>query len=183
MSLIINETLIPGLLLIKSHKNNDRRGSFSRFFCKQELSSILEKRNIVQVNHSHTTSVGAVRGLHYQISPYAEMKLIRCLKGKVWDVVVDLRAKSPTFLKHHVVELEPIGNQMLVVPEGCAHGYQVLHVDSELLYMHTEYYSSEFERGVRFNDPLLQISWPLPPIDLSERDLNHSLINSGFSGI
>jgi dTDP-4-dehydrorhamnose 3,5-epimerase len=101
----------------------------------------------------------------------------------VWDVVVDLRYKSPTFLKHHFIELESSKNQMLVIPEGCAHGYQVLHEDSELLYLHTEYYSSEFEGGLRYNDPMLKISWPLSPIDISDRDLNHSLINADFDGI
>lgn len=183
MSLSLHETLIPGLLTVENQQSNDLRGSFSRFFCNQELSSILGNRNIVQINHSNTTSIGAIRGLHYQLPPYAEMKFVRCLKGKVWDVVVDLRSKSPTFLKYHVEELEPSLNKMLVIPEGCAHGYQVLQDDSELLYLHTEYYSSEYERGVRYNDPVLNISWPLLPADISVRDSNHTLIVPGFSGI
>ncbi|MBL1140650.1 MAG: dTDP-4-dehydrorhamnose 3,5-epimerase family protein [Proteobacteria bacterium] len=183
MSLIINETSIPGLFLIDNDQLKDHRGSFSRFFCKQELSPVIGKRDVVQINHSYTAAVGAMRGFHYQLPPYAEMKFVRCLKGKVWDVIVDLRAESPTFLKYHVEELEASENQMLVIPEGCAHGYQVLHADSELLYLHTEYYSSEYERGVRFNDPALDISWPLSPVDISERDLNHPLITPDFTGI
>jgi dTDP-4-dehydrorhamnose 3,5-epimerase len=183
MSLIINQTSISGLFLVDTDKFKDHRGSFSRFFCKQELSEVLEGRDIVQINHSYTKAVGAIRGLHYQLPPYAEMKIVRCLKGKVWDVVVDLRAESPTFLKYHFEELDASENKMLVIPEGCAHGYQVLQGDSELLYLHTEYYSLEYERGVRYNEPLLHILWPLPPIDISERDLNHTLIEPEFFGI
>jgi len=183
MSFTINETSISGLFLVYNDQLNDHRGSFSRIFCKKEISSVLEERDIVQINHSYTKAVGAIRGLHYQLPPYTEIKFVRCLKGKIWDVIVDLRSESPTFLEHHAQELEPSRNQMLVIPEGCAHGYQVLHADSELLYLHTEYYSSEYERGVRYNDPLLKISWPLPPVDISERDLNHSLIDIDFGGI
>ena len=105
MSLIMNQTSISGLFLVDTDKFKDHRGSFSRFFCKQELSEVLEGRDIVQINHSYTKVVGAIRGLHYQLPPYAEMKIVRCLKGKVWDVVVDLRAESPTFLKYHFEEL------------------------------------------------------------------------------
>ena len=127
--------------------------------------------------------MGAIRGLHYQSPPYVEMKFVRCLQGKVWDVVIDLRADSPTFLRWHAEELAPSSNCTLVIPEGCAHGFQVLQSGSELLYMHTEFYSPEHEGGVRYDDPRLQISWPLLPVDLSERDLNHPLMNSDFEGI
>jgi dTDP-4-dehydrorhamnose 3,5-epimerase len=183
MSLAIHETFISGVFLIENIHVTDSRGQFSRFFCKEELSPVLEGKEIKQVNHSCTKSVGAIRGLHYQSPPCAEMKFMRCLKGKVWDVVVDLRVDSPTFLEWYSEELDPSSNLTIVIPEGCAHGFQVLHADSELLYMHTEFYSPEHEGGLRYDDPKLKISWPLQPVDISERDLVHPLINSDFLGI
>ncbi len=180
---MINETFISGVFLIGNTQFADPRGKFSRFFCKEELSTVLEGRDIKQVNFSCTESIGAIRGLHYQSSPHAEMKIVRCLKGKVWDVVVDLREDSPTFLSWHTEELSPSNHNALVIPEGCAHGFQVLQSGSELLYMHTEYYNPEYEGGLRYNDPKLKIPWPIPAVDISERDLNHPLISSNYKGI
>ena len=161
----------------------DSRGFFSRLYCERELGFILEARNIVQVNFSRTGVVGAVRGMHFQHSPHAEMKLIRCLKGRVWDVAVDLRANSPTFLKWHAEELSCDNTKMIIIPEGFAHGFQVLEQESELLYLHTEYYEPQSEDGLRYNDPRLDIKWPLPITDLSNRDAGHSLIDSSFQGL
>ena len=127
--------------------------------------------------------VGAVRGLHFQHPPHAEMKLVRCLKGKVWDVAVDLRAGSSTFMQWHAEEMSPKNSRMLVIPEGCAHGFQVLEKNSELLYLHTSFYAPGFEGGVLFSDPRLNISWPLPVTDLSERDRHHPLIAPDFMGL
>ena len=179
----IHQTPITGLVAVESEAQNDERGSFIRLYCQKELREIVGTRQIVQINRSHTRNVGAVRGLHYQHAPHAEMKLVCCLKGKVWDVAVDLRAGSPTFLKWHAEELSCEDTRMMVIPEGCAHGYQVLVADSELLYLHTASYSSSTEGGVRPTDSRLSIRWPLPVQDLSERDLSHPLLTSDFTGL
>jgi dTDP-4-dehydrorhamnose 3,5-epimerase len=114
--------------------------------------------------------VGAIRGLHYQAAPYSEAKLVRCLRGRVWDVAVDLRPNSPTYGQWHGVELSPEQANALLVPEGCAHGFQVVQEQSELLYLHSGTWVPEAETGVRWDDPRLKISWPLPVADLSDRD-------------
>jgi dTDP-4-dehydrorhamnose 3,5-epimerase len=137
----------------------------------------------VQINHSRTTATGAVRGLHYQCPPHAEMKLVRCLRGAVWDVAVDLRWNSPTFLRWHAEELTQTNTRMMVIPEGFAHGFQVLKPESELLYLHTSFYTAGAEGGLRHDDPILKISWPLSVTDLSPRDASHPLIDPNFSGI
>lgn len=176
-------TPLPGVLVVESSAFVDHRGAFARLYCEQELSEVIGERRIVQINHSRTSHIGAVRGMHYQKPPYAEMKLVRCLKGRVWDVAVDLRAGSPTFLQWYAEELSSENRRMLVIPEGCAHGFQVLEADSELLYLHTEFYTPTAENGVLHNDPRLAIRWPLPAVDLSERDLRHVAIPADFPGI
>lgn len=176
-------TPITGVSIAEATPFTDHRGTFTRFFCENELADILEGRHIVQINYSRTETLGAVRGMHYQNSPYAEMKLIRCVKGRVWDVAIDLRAGSSTFLKWHAEELTPQNSRMLVIPEGCAHGFQVLESGSELLYLHTAFYNSDAEDGILHNDPQLGISWPLPVTDLSERDKQHLPLPIKFSGI
>ena len=177
------ENSIPGVWVIESALSQDNRGAFSRFFCSQEMRAILGPREIVQINHSITHSVGAVRGLHYQNPPYAEMKIVRCLRGRVFDVVVDLRQGSSTFLKWTAVELTPESRISFVIPEGCAHGFQVLDEDSQLLYLHTAFYTPAAEGGVRFDDPRIGVSWPLEPTDLSVRDLSHPYLKEDFEGI
>lgn len=166
-------TAIAGVVVVETPPFTDARGAFARLFCENELGPVLGSRRIVQINHSRTHAVGAVRGLHYQRAPHAEMKLVRCLRGRVWDVAVDLRAGSSTFRQWHAEELTPGNARMLVVPEGCAHGFQVLEADSELLYLHTARYLPDAEGGVRWDDPDLGIAWPLPVTDLSERDTRH----------
>jgi dTDP-4-dehydrorhamnose 3,5-epimerase len=121
--------------------------------------------------------------MHFQYPPHAEMKLVRCLKGRVWDVAVDLRYRSPTFLQWHAEELTPNSGRMMVIPEGFAHGFQVLEPDSELLYLHTAPYTPSAEGGLRHNDPKLGIHWPLHVTDLSERDAAHPLIGEAFQGV
>lgn len=179
----ILETPLPDLKVVQSSPHNDARGAFTRLFCARELLPLLGQRQIVQINHSRTRRLGAVRGLHYQNPPHAEMKMIRCLHGRVWDVAVDLRADSPTFLKWFAQELSPADTKMMVIPEGFAHGFQVIEPDSELLYLHTEFYDPLSEAGLRHDDPRLAINWPLRPQDLSSRDLNHPLLNNDFSGV
>jgi len=137
----------------------------------------------VQINHSRTATVGAVRGLHFQNPPHAEMKLVRCLKGRVWDVAVDVRRDSPTFLCWHGEELIPADLRMMVIPEGFAHGFQVLEPDSELLYLHTASYAPGVERGLRYDDPALGIAWPLAATELSARDAKHPIIGADFRGL
>lgn len=174
---------IPGVAVVETDPFVDHRGAFARLFCEHELASVVGPRRIVQINHSRTHAVGAVRGLHFQRAPRAEMKLVRCLHGRVWDVAVDLRAGSPTFLRWHAEELTPRTARMLVVPEGCAHGFQVLDADSELLYLHTAAYDPAAEGGVACTDPRLAIDWPLPVGDLSERDRRHPHLAEDFTGL
>jgi len=176
-------TAIAGVFVAETNAFQDSRGAFARLFCEREMAGAVGERKIQQINQSRTAAVGAVRGMHFQLAPHAEMKMVRCLKGRVWDVAVDLRAGSPTFLRHHAQELSAANASMLVIPEGCAHGFQVLEPDSELLYLHTASYTPSAEGGVRFDDPALNLPWPLPVTDLSERDKKHPLLNKNFLGI
>ena len=153
---------IGGVHVVDSRAFFDERGAFGRLYCDHDLAGVIGPRRIVQINHSRTNTIGTVRGLHYQRAPHAEMKLVRCLKGKVWDVAVDLRAGSPTLLQWHAEELSAENCRMLVIPEGCAHGFQVLEEASELLYLHTAFYEPPAEGGIQPTDPALAIPWPLP---------------------
>jgi len=177
------ETPIKGVMVTKTSRISDNRGAFSRLFCEQELKHALADRHIVQINHSRTSRIGAVRGMHFQYAPHAEMKMVRCLKGKVWDVAVDLRQNSSTFLHWHAVELSPDNAEMMVIQEGCAHGFQVLEADSELLYLHTAAYVPSAEGGLRHDDPLLAINWPIGVADLSDRDRLHPLLKDDYCGV
>lgn len=179
----IQTTPLAGLSVVEITPHGDNRGQFVRLFCDNELSSLIGSRKIIQINHSRTTAVGAIRGMHYQLPPHAEMKLVRCLKGRVWDVALDLRQDSPSFLQWHAEELSAVNNRMMLIPEGFAHGFQVLEPDSELLYMHTASYSPGAEGGVKYDDPRLNIAWPLIPTDLSVRDTSHKNIDDRFKGI
>lgn len=176
-------TAIHDLVVVINDTHTDPRGMFSRLYCNDILKEYLGSRQIVQINHSITYNTGTIRGLHYQKPPHDEMKLVRCIKGKVWDVTVDLRKGSPTFLKWHAEELSPDNMRMMIIPEGCAHGFQVLKKNSELIYLHTTPYTPSAEAGIRPNDPMLEISWPLPIKDLSDRDRNHPLLTENFNGI
>jgi dTDP-4-dehydrorhamnose 3,5-epimerase len=174
--MFIENTSISGVFIYTSDFIMDTRGSFGRTFCQQSLRSILGLRNIQQINLSKSHKIGTVRGMHYQHEPFAEMKIIRCLKGRVFDVAVDLRIESPTYLAWFGVELSPASANALVIPEGCAHGFQVLDRDSELLYLHTAPYNAAAEGAVRYDDPKIGIRWPLSPTELSLKDRNHQLL-------
>ena len=176
-------TPIPGAWVIENSTFQDHRGAFSRLFCNKEMEQAIGDRRIVQINFSLTRQVGALRGLHFQHVPHAEMKIVRCVKGRVFDVAVDLRKDSPTFLAWHAVELSPASHRAFVIPEGCAHGFQVLDSDSELLYLHSATYTPAQEGGVRYDDPRVGIKWPLKPCDLSVRDVNHPYLDQEFQGI
>lgn len=176
-------TRLAGVVAVETAGFADQRGVFTRFYCEGELSPVIGERRIVQINHSQNVAAGTVRGMHYQHPPHAEMKLVRCIKGRVWDVALDLRAGSPTFLQWHGEELSAENQRMLVIPEGCAHGFQALEAGSELLYLSTAFYAPEAEGGVACDDPRLGIAWPLPVTGLSPRDGNHEPIADDFAGI
>jgi len=182
LTMNVNTTPLEGVCLVETIASSDHRGSFSRLFCTDELTAIVAHRQIKQINHSCTHQVGTVRGMHLQESPFAEMKLVRCIRGSVWDVAVDLRKNSATFLQWFGVELSPVNRRMLIIPEGCAHGFQVLGRDSEMLYLHTAVYSPSSERGVHPRDPRIAIHWPLEITELSERDANFQYIDGQFTG-
>ena len=179
----VRPTTIEGVVVVDGQSRGDSRGAFMRLYCEDELRELIGSRRIVQINHSRTQHVGTVRGMHFQHAPHAEMKLVRCLRGRVWDVAVDLRCGSSSFLRSFGVELTPGNGRMLVVPEGCAHGFQVLEPDSELLYLHTAAYAPVAEAGVGSADPLLAIRWPLLPVELSPRDLAFAPLTPAFDGI
>jgi dTDP-4-dehydrorhamnose 3,5-epimerase len=161
----------------------DDRGKFSRIFCQQELRQIGHEKPIVQVNHSITRRKGAVRGMHFQFPPKAEIKIVKCLRGSVFDVIIDLRRDSPTFLQWYGEILSAENLKMIYIPEGFAHGFQTLEDNSELLYLHTEFYSPEYEEGVRYDDPRINISWMVEVTDISSRDQSHPLLSGDFEGI
>jgi dTDP-4-dehydrorhamnose 3,5-epimerase len=173
-------TPIPGVLELMGQPFADHRGAFLNAFRIQEpaFAQAWGDRPIAQVNLSRSEAVGTVRGLHLQAPPHREAKLVRCLRGRVWDVAVDLRQASTTYGHWHAAELSPAAANALLIPEGCAHGFQVLEPGSELLYLHSGAWVPEAETGVRFNDPQLAIAWPLPPTGLSERDLALPLLES-----
>lgn len=176
----VHAATIAGVFELVSQPFHDHRGSFLNAFRSKEeaFTQAWGDRTIAQLNISRTKSVGAVRGLHVQGPPHSDAKLVRCLHGRVWDVVVDLRRSSPTFGQWHAVELSPEKANSLLIPEGCAHGYQVLEPSSELLYVHSGDWVPEAETGVCFDDPQLAISWPLTPLGLSDRDLMLPLLES-----
>lgn len=162
--------------MIKSNPFEDHRGVFARFFCQNEMREILAGRNIMNVNFSRTKKMGSFRGLHYQRPPFAEMKMVRCTRGKVLDIFVDMRKESASFLKWDSVELSENNMNMVVVPEGFAHGFQTLEDDSEIVYLTSQIYSAEHEGALNVNDPRLAIELPLAISDISDKDKNHPVI-------
>ena len=181
--MIFTETILKGAYVIHPELMRDDRGGFMRTFCKKEFSSVGLDKEFVQFNHSFNVRSGTLRGLHYQESPHSESKLIRCIKGSVFDVIVDIRRSSPTFLKWCGVELSASNLTMIYIPEGFAHGFQTLEENSELLYHHTAFYQPAAEKGICFNDPVLKIQWPLEISAISEKDKNYPLLTNKFSGI
>ncbi len=178
--MIFEETKLKGAYLISLNPLTDSRGSFARTFCKKEFKQIDHTKEFVQLNHSYNTYKGTIRGMHYQLAPHQEIKLIRCVRGAVLDVIIDLRKDSPTFLQHVSVELSAENKKMIYVPENFAHGFQSLKDNSELIYHHTEFYTPQADTGVRFDDPTLNIKWPLPPVMVSDKDKNYKLIDNTF---
>ena len=177
------DTPLPGLKLVQRKPIEDARGFFARLYCADEFRAAGLNKPIAQINHTLTRRKGAVRGLHFQHAPHAETKLVSCLSGAVFDVAVDLRANSPTFLHWHGEILSAENHRNLLIPEGFAHGFQTLTEDCELLYLHTAPFHSEAEGALNVADPALAIAWPLPVSELSERDRAHPFIDIQFSGI
>ncbi len=181
--LVVVDLPMLGLKLVKRSLLSDGRGFFSRMFCASELALAGWESPIVQVNHSYTKRRGTVRGLHYQLPPQAETKLVSCLRGAVWDVAVDLRRGSPTFLHWHAETLSADNGQALLIPEGFAHGFQALSDDAELLYCHSAPYAAAAEAGLNPQDARVAIEWPLPVDALSARDAGHPPITTDFYGV
>lgn len=161
---------LAGAYRILPDIHRDERGSFVRTWCRQEFEKHVGGVDFVQASLSSNTRAGTIRGLHYQSVPFGETKLVRCVKGCVFDVVVDLRPESPTFRQWHAEELSEINGVALLIPEGVAHGFQSLCDESSLLYQISPYYAPEAARGVRWDDPAFAIKWPLPVSVISERD-------------
>jgi dTDP-4-dehydrorhamnose 3,5-epimerase len=176
-------THIAGLYTISVKKLIDERGVFARTYCKNEFKAIGFGKEFVQFNHSLNKRKGTLRGMHFQQPPFAETKLIRCVQGTVYDVAIDLRKGSPTFLQAFGVELSEENMLSVLIPEGFAHGFQTLEDNSALIYHHTEFYTAQADAGIRFDDPALGLQWPLPPIAVSEKDKNYTLIDKNFKGI
>jgi len=167
------ETILKGVFVIELEKRGDDRGFFARAFCQNEFAQHGLNTRIVQVNNSLSARRGTLRGIHYQLPPKAEDKTFRCVRGALFDVVIDLRLNSPTFLKHVTVELTAENRKMVHVPQGCANTFMTLADDTEIFYLASEYYSPEHERGLRYNDPALGIQWPMEPTVISDKDRSH----------
>ncbi|OWW21305.1 dTDP-4-dehydrorhamnose 3,5-epimerase [Noviherbaspirillum denitrificans] len=180
---LVTETPLAGLRLIQRQQFSDSRGFLSRLFCADALLAAGWDKPIVQINHTCTLRQGTVRGMHYQLPPHAEMKLVTCLRGEIWDVALDLRAGSPTFLQWHAERLSADNHCSLLIPEGFAHGFQALSDDVELLYCHSAAYAPDAERGLHALDERLAIDWPLPVCELSEKDAAQSRVDGKFDGV
>ena len=178
----LSRTKIHGVFELRSQPFVDSRGAFLNAFRSQEEAFIGSwgDRGIAQVNLSRSEAVGTIRGMHLQAPPHSEAKLVRCLKGRMWDVAVDLRHKSATFGQWQAVELSAELSNALLIPEGCAHGFQVLEPGSELLYLHSGAWVPEAETGLRWDDPQLAITWPLAATELSVRDRSLPLLSEIF---
>lgn len=169
-------TPLAGAYLIETEPNADERGSFARVWCRDEFRQHDLNPDLAQCSTSFNRKRGTLRGLHFQAEPHAEAKLVRCIRGRIYDVIVDLRRGSKTFRQWFAVELSPDSNQSLYVPEGCAHGFQTLEDDSEVLYLISVPYAPGAARGVRWNDPAFGIKWPVAEPILSARDRGFPLL-------
>ena len=167
------ETNLKGAFIIEVNKLEDARGFFGRLWCHDEMKNHNLKTNIIQANVSFNKYKGTLRGMHFQCHPYQETKLVRCTKGAVYDVIIDLRPDSQTFKKWFGVELNENNFKMIYVPENFAHGFITLRDNSEVYYLVTQYYIKDAERGIRWNDPTFNIKWPIKMNSISEKDNNH----------
>ena len=167
------ETKLPGAFIIDLEKRGDERGFFARQFCVREFAEHNLPTDYVQVNNSLSAQKHTLRGLHYQLPPAAETKLVRCIRGALLDVILDIRPQSPTFGQYHAEELTAENRLMLLAPRGFAHGFMTLTDNTEAFYFVDEFYAGDQERGIRWNDPTFNIEWPAMPAVLSDKDANH----------
>lgn len=179
----ISATPLEGLKVLTRNPVGDSRGYLERMFCTNDLAAVLGGRSIVQINRTLTRETGTVRGMHFQRPPASEMKFVSCLQGEVFDVAVDLRPGSSTFLAWHGERLSAANGRTLAIPEGFAHGFQTLTPDCVLLYLHTAAYTPSAEDGLNSLDPRLEISWPLPVAEMSERDAALPHVGPDFVGV
>ncbi len=181
--MIFNSTILTGAYIVDTSPLKDDRGMFMRTYCKKQFEQIGFTSEWVQMNHSISYKKGTIRGMHFQIPPFGEIKMVKCIQGAIFDVIVDLRKDSPTFLQWISVDLTKENKRMLYIPAGFAHGFQTLTDDTELIYHHSHFFTPEAETGLLYNDPLLGINWPLALTAISDRDLSHPTINKEFKGI
>jgi dTDP-4-dehydrorhamnose 3,5-epimerase len=178
--MIFRPTPIAGAFVIDLEKRGDERGFFARAFCQTEFAQAGLATNFVQANDSLSATRGTLRGMHYQLAPKAETKVIRCIQGALWDCILDLRPASPTFGQWFGEELTAANRRTLYAPKGCAHGFITLSDQCEAWYLVDEFYSPEQERGVRWDDPQFAIQWPIPPVVISDKDKNWPDFNSAY---
>lgn len=174
---------LSDLKLIRRNPIGDSRGFLCRLFCAEELFAAGWSKPISQINHTLTMKRGAVRGMHFQNPPFAEMKIVTCIRGAVWDVAVDVRAESPTFLHWHAEELSEGNCHAMLIPEGFAHGFQAITDEAELIYCHSSSYNPKAEAGLNPKDPRLAIRWPFAITEISEKDEKHPMIDEHFRGV
>jgi dTDP-4-dehydrorhamnose 3,5-epimerase len=177
--MIYRETELQDAWLIELEARSDARGMFARSYCRDEFAARGLVANFVQQNLSGSVQAGTVRGMHYQRAPFTEAKLVRCIRGAIMDVIVDLRGNSRTYLRHQQFELSAENKRSLYVPPGFAHGFQSLTPDVEVTYLVSAPYSPEYEGGVRWSDPGIDIKWPLPVSEISDKDANWPLLEPG----
>ncbi len=177
------DTPLAGLKVVERKLIEDSRGYFSRFFCKNEFNQVGLDNSIFQINHSYSKYAGTVRGMHFQLPPHAECKFVSCIRGRIFDIAVDLRKNSATFLEWHGEVLSEENHRSLLIPEGFAHGFQALTDDCELLYLVSANYEPKAEKAINAMDPLLKVNWPLPITEMSEKDRNYPMLSPNFRGI
>lgn len=170
--MIFTKTKLKRVFIVEPEKLADERGFFARTWCKREFETHGLNPNLVQCNISFNKKKGTIRGMHYQCAPYEEAKLVRCTKGKIYDVIIDIRPDSPTFKKWISLELSADNHKSVYIPEGFAHGFQSLKENTEVFYQMSEFYYPEFARGIRWNDPEFNVIWPYEDISISDKDKN-----------
>ncbi|HTJ23518.1 MAG TPA: dTDP-4-dehydrorhamnose 3,5-epimerase [Gemmatimonadaceae bacterium] len=171
--MIFSATPLAGAYVVDVEQRADDRGFFARTWCQREFADMGLSHDVVQCNLSHTTRRGTLRGMHWQAAPYGEAKLVRCTRGSIWDVIIDLRPDSPTYTRHFGVELTSVSARALFVPEGFAHGYVTLEDETDVFYQMSQFYEPSAARGVRWNDPAFGIAWPISDPLLHPRDAHY----------
>ena len=171
--MIFRETELKGAYIIDIERRDDDRGFFARTFCRREFEAHDLNVNVAQCNISFNAKKGTLRGMHYQVAPFTEAKLVQCTMGAMWDVIVDLRRDSPSYRRYVSIDLTPANRTMLYVPEGFAHGFLTLEDNTEVHYQMSEFYAPDYARGFRWNDPAFRIEWPSEVKIISDRDRNY----------